>query len=155
MLEQMSLENCALLLGRRTYEIFASYWPGHASGWPGINEVCKYFVSSDPSPKAEWKDSVPITGNVAVEVKRLKEKDGPELHVWGSGNLVQTLLRHDLVYELWLKIFPVLPGQGKKLFEDGAQPMSFDLTRSIVGPGGVILANYEKAGKVRTGSHQL
>ncbi len=153
LVEQMSLERSELLLGRKTYEIFASYWPHHAAGWPGINEVKKYVVSNNSSLKFDWQNSVPLVGNVAEKVKKLKKGDGPDLHVWGSGNLVQTLLKLDLIDELWLKIFPVVIGPGKKLFAEGTIPRTFRLVKNIIGPSGVILANYEKAGEVKTGSY--
>jgi dihydrofolate reductase len=152
MSEQMSLERSELLLGRKTYEIFASYWPHHATGWPGINEVKKYVASHDSSLKLDWENSVLLAGNVAEEVKKLKNEGGPDLHVWGSGNLIQTLLKHDLVDELWLKIFPIVLGHGKKLFAEGTIPKAFRLIKSSITPSGVIVANYERAGEVKTGS---
>jgi dihydrofolate reductase len=152
MREQMSLERSELLLGRKTYEIFAGYWPHHAAGWPGINEVKKYVASHDSSLKLDWENSVLLSGNVAEKVKKLKSEDGPDLHVWGSGNLVQTLLKHDLVDELWLKIFPITLGPGKRLFAEGTIPAAFKLTDSKVSPLGVIFANYKRAGEVKTGS---
>lgn len=150
--EQMSLGRSELLLGRKTYGIFAGYWPQHAANWPGINDVKKYVASHDASLPLSWENSVLITGNVAEEVKKLKSGDGPDLRVWGSGNLVQTLLKHDLVDELWLKIFPVTLGTGKRLFGEGTIPLSFRLTESKVSPKGVIIVNYERAGGVKTGS---
>ena len=150
--EQMSLERSELLLGRKTYEIFAGYWPHHAADWPGINEVKKYVASHDSSHKLDWENSVLLSGNVAEKVKKLKSEAGPDLHVWGSGNLVQTLLKHDLVDGLWLKIFPVTLGPGKRLFAEGTIPAAFDLTDCKVSPSGVIVANYTRAGAVKTGS---
>jgi dihydrofolate reductase len=150
--EQTSLERSELLLGRKTYEIFASYWPHHTDGWPGINEVKKYVASHDSSFKPDWDNSVLLAGNVAEEVKKLKSEDGPDLHVWGSGNLIQTLLRHDLVDELWLKIFPITLGPGKRLFGAGTIPAAFELTDSKISPKGVIIASYKRAGEVKTGS---
>lgn len=150
--EQMSLERCELLLGQKTYEIFAGYWPHHAADWPGINEVKKYVASHDSSRKLDWENSVLLSGNVAEKVKKLKSEDGPDLHVWGSGNLVQTLLKHDLVDELWLKIFPIILGQGKRLFAEGTIPAAFKLTDSKISPKGVIIANYKRDGDVITGS---
>jgi dihydrofolate reductase len=150
--EQMSLERSELLLGRKTYDIFAGYWPHHAAGWPGINEVKKYVASHDSSLKLDWENSVLLSGNVAEKVKKLKSEDGPDLHVWGSGNLIQTLLKHDLVDELWLKIFPITLGPGKRLFAEGTIPAAFKLTDSKVSPLGVIFANYKRAGEVKTGS---
>lgn len=140
-----------LLLGRRTFEIFASYWPQHEDQWPGINDAVKY-VFSNTMDEHEWKNSVFIKGEVVEEIKRLKKQDGPEIKTWGSGNLVQTLLKNDLVDELWLKIFPITLGLGKRLFADGTIPAAFKLTDSKVSPSGVIIANYERAGEVKTGS---
>jgi dihydrofolate reductase len=148
--EQMKQPN-SLLLGRKTFEIFASYWPQHASDWPGINEATKYVVS-DTLTKTEWENSIVISGYVVEEIKKLKAQDGPDLKVWGSGNFVQTLLKHDLVDELLLKIFPVTLGSGKRLFAEGTIPAAFKLTDSKVSPSGVIFANYERAGEVKTGS---
>jgi len=152
MVAQMSLEGSELLLGRKTYEIFASYWPQHAANWPGINEVKKYVASHDSSLELEWENSVLLAGDAAEQVKKLKADDGPDLHVWGSGDFVQSLLRHDLVDELWLKIFPIALGTGKRLFGEGTIPAAFKLTDSKVSPKGVTVANFERAGDVQTGS---
>lgn len=140
-----------LLLGRKTFEIFASYWPTHADGWLGVNEATKYVVS-DTLTAHNWENTHFINGDVVGKIKKLKTQDGPDLKVWGSGNLVQTLLTHDLVDELWLKIFPVTLGSGKRLFAEGTIPMAFKLVNSRVSPSGVIFANYERAGEVKTGS---
>ena len=140
-----------LLLGRRTFEIFASYWPQHEDQWPGINDAVKYVVSNTMD-KHEWKNSIFIKDDVVKEIKKLKTQDAPDLKVWGSGNLVQTLLKHDLVDELWLKTFPITLGSGKRLFAEGTIPAAFELTDSKVSPSGVIIANYERAGEVKTGS---
>ena len=148
--EQMS-RPFELLLGRKTFEIFASYWPQHETGWPGINRVTKY-VASNTLSRHEWGNTVFLKGNVVDEIKKLKTQDGPDLQVHGSGNLIQTLLKHDLVDELWLKIFPLTLGQGKRLFDGGAIPAAFKLTDSKVSPSGVIIVNYERAGEVETGS---
>lgn len=150
--EQMSLERSELLLGRKTFEIFASYWPQHSEDWPGINEVKKYVASHDPSLELDWEHSVLLTGDIAEKVRELKNEDSPDLHVWGSGNLVQTLMKEDLVDELWLKIFPVTLGKGKRLFAEGTIPAAFTLTDSRVTPAGVIVANYERTGDIKTGS---
>lgn len=141
----------ALLLGRKTFEIFASYWPQHADQWPGINEANKYVVSNTLT-KHDWENSIIIKGDVVEEIKKLKMQDGPDLQVYGSGNLIQTLLKNDLVDELWLKIFPITLGAGKRLFAEGTIPAAFKLTDSKVTPSGVIFANYERAGEVKTGS---
>jgi dihydrofolate reductase len=140
-----------LLLGRKTFEIFASYWPQHEDQWPGINDAVKYVVSNTMN-KHDWKNSIFIKDGVVKEIKKLKTQDGPDLKVWGSGNLVHTLLKHDLVDELWLKIFPITLGMGKRLFAEGTIPAAFKLTDSKVSPSGVIIANYERAGEVKTGS---
>jgi dihydrofolate reductase len=154
MQKQMSLEECELLLGRKTYEIWAGYWPHNAAGWPGINEVKKYVASHDPSFKPDWENSVLLSGNVTEMVKKLKSEGGPDLHVWGSGNLTQTLLKHNLVDELWLKIFPITLGQGKRLFAEGTIPLAFTITDTQVSSKGVIFANYKRAGEVKTGSFE-
>jgi dihydrofolate reductase len=139
-----------LLLGRKTYEFFASYWPEHADMWPGINDVTKYVVSHNPADLT-WQNSELITGDVPARLRQLKAGEGSMLQVHGSGNLAQTLLKHDLVDELWLKIFPVTLGTGKRLFAEGAIPAAFTLTDSLITSNGVIFANYERAGDVKTG----
>lgn len=150
MSEQMKLP-FELILGRKTYEIFASYWPHHSEGWPGINSAKKYVVSHSQM-QLGWSNSILIKGNVVEKIKKLKQQDGPDLKVWGSGNLVQTLMKHDLVDEFWLKIFPITLGTGKRLFAEGAIPAAFKLSSSEVSLGGVIFAKYERTGEVRTGS---
>lgn len=150
-MEEQMRQPFNLLLGRKTFEIFASYWPQHASDWPGINEAAKY-VASNTLTKHDWKNSIFIKGNVVEEIKKLKTQDGPDLQVYGSGNLIQTLLKHDLVDELWLKMYPITLGSGKRLFTEGTIPAAFKLTDSKVSPSGVIIANYKRAGEVKTGS---
>lgn len=140
-----------LLLGRKTYDIFASYWPDHDDIWPEANRATKY-VASRGTPRLTWEKSVLLEGDVVEAIRRLKEEDGPELQVHGSGNLIQTLLKHDLVDELWLKTFPLTLGSGKRLFAEGAVPAAFQLTESKVSPSGVLFANYRRAGEVKTGS---
>ena len=140
-----------LLLGRVTYQIFASYWPQNADGWPGINEATKYVVSSREI-ETNWENTKLLRHNVVEEIKKLKSENGNDLKVWGSSNLAQTLFKHDLVDELWLKIFPLTLGEGKRLFGEGAIPATFKLVKSTVTPEGVIFANYERAGEVKTGS---
>ena len=140
-----------LLLGRKTFEIFASYWPHHEDEWPGINKATKY-VASNTLTKHEWSNSVFLKGNVVDEIKQLKQQDGPDLQVHGSGNLIQTLLAHDLVDELWLKIFPVTIGKGKRLFAEGTMPAAFKLQDSKTSPSGVIVASFTRAGQLKTGS---
>jgi dihydrofolate reductase len=147
MVKQM--KSTDLLLGRKTFEIFSSYWPEHADDWPGINDVTKYVMSTTMD-KAEWQNSVFL--NTLEELKALKESGGPDLQVHGSGVLIQTLLENDLVDELWLKFFPLTLGKGKKLFADGTIPAAFTLTETSVTPSGVIFANYKRAGEVKTGT---
>ncbi len=138
-----------LLLGRKTFEIFAGYWPEHEKGWPGINDVTKY-VMSRTMKKSDWKNSVFLKS--VADIKKLKNSNGSDIQVWGSSNLIQTLLKNDLVDELWLKIFPLTLGKGKKLFDNGTIPAAFKVTESTVSPSGVIIANYRRAGEVKTGT---
>lgn len=143
-----------LLLGRKTYDIFAGYWPKQDPNGPvadPFNKATKYVVSNS-SPELSWDKSELIDGDVVTKLKELKEQNGPMLQVHGSGNMVQTLLKNDLVDELWLKIFPVTLANGKKLFAEGTMPATFELTESSASPKGVIFANYKRAGEVETGS---
>jgi dihydrofolate reductase len=140
-----------LLLGRRTFEIFASYWPFHPEEGAGINRATKY-VASNTLTHHDWNTSVFLRGNVVEKIKQLKQQDGPDLQVHGSSNFIQTLLASDLVDEFWLKIFPVTLGSGKRLFDKGSMPASYTLTDSKVSPKGVIIANFSRAGQVKTGS---
>jgi dihydrofolate reductase len=140
-----------LLLGRKTFEIFASYWPQHVEEGPEINNATKY-VASNTLTSHEWQKSVFLSGNVADEIKKLKAQDGLDLQVHGSAELIQTLLEHDLVDEFWLKIFPVTLGTGKRLFDQGTIPAAFALVDSKTSPSGVIIATLKRAGEVKTGS---
>ncbi len=151
MVEQMS-RRTDLLLGRKTYDIFSRYWPQHAEGWPGINEVKKYVASHNSSLKLDWENSVLLAGNASEEVQKLQKRDGTDLQVWGSGSLVQTLLKHNLVDELWLKIFPIMLGTGKRLFAEGTIPAAFELVDSRTSPKGIIFANYLRAGTIQASS---
>jgi dihydrofolate reductase len=128
------------------------YWPKQegAVAEP-LNKATKYVVSRS-SPKLDWEKSVLIDGDVVPKLKELKSQDGPMLQVHGSSNLIQTLLKNDLVDELWLKIFPVTLGNGKRLFGEGTIPAAFELTESKASPSGVIIANYSRAGDVKTGT---
>jgi len=148
--EQMS-KPFDLLLGRKTFEIFASYWPHHVDEGPEINRATKY-VASNTLKSHEWEKSVFLSGNVVDAIQKLKQEDGPDLQVHGSANLIQTLLRHDLVDELWLKIFPITLGMGKRLFAEGVIPVAFKVTETKLSPSGVIIANYVRAGEITTGS---
>ena len=146
---QKQMAAADILLGRKTFDIFASFWPQHADHWPGINEVTKY-VLSNTLKESDWNNTVFLTS--VADVKKLKNSEGGDIKVWGSSELVQLLLKHDLVDELWLKIYPVLLGKGKKLFDNDAVPAAFKLTESVVTPSGVIIANYARAGDIRTGT---
>jgi len=151
--EQMS-KPFDLLLGRKTYDIFAAYWPtqeASALATVPFHRATKYVVSRS-SPKLEWEKSVLIEGDVAAKLQKIKTEDGPPLQVHGSGDLVQSLLEHDLVDELWLKIFPVTLGTGKRLFGAGTTATAFKLVESKTTPRGVIFANYKRNGAVETGS---
>jgi dihydrofolate reductase len=140
-----------LLLGRKTFEIFASYWPQHKDEGAGINNATKYVVSNTLS-KHDWEKSVFINGDVIEEIKSIKAQDGPDIQVHGSSNLIQTLLKQDLVDEFWLKIFPVTLGTGKRLFGSGTIPCTYTMTDSKISPNGVIIANFHRAGEVKIGS---
>jgi dihydrofolate reductase len=143
-----------LLLGRRTYDIFAAYWPNHKEeqrwGKP-FNSAKKYVVSRTPF-KLSWSNSALITGNVVAEIKKLKNSDGPDLLVYGSGNLIQTLLRNNLIDRMHIWTFPVTIGTGKKLFVEGTQPERFKQVDSKITTTGVTFATYEPAGPLKTGS---
>ena len=138
-----------LLLGRKTFDIFEKYWPEHAESWQGINDVTKYVLSTTRN-KSNWKNTVFIESLTGI--KKLKNTEGSDIQVWGSGKLVQLLLENDLVDELSLKIYPLTLGEGKKLFDNGTRPAAFKLTASSITPSGVIIANYKRAGKIKTGT---
>lgn len=146
---EQQMKPADLLLGRKTFDIFASYWPQHADMWPGINDVKKY-VLTNTLDRSDWQNSV-ILRDVAG-IKKLKESDGSDLQVHGSGELIQLLLQNDLVDELWLKFFPITLGKGKKLFDKGAIPAAFTLTDSTVTSSGILVANYRRNGEVKTGT---
>jgi dihydrofolate reductase len=163
---EKELKPADYLLGRKTFEIWASYWPEHGDFWPGINEGTKYVFSknikkSDPIVTG-WKNSVVL--RTVADIKKLKSRPdsyrdsgskGSDIQVWGSGKLVQLLLKNDLVDELKLKIHPLTLGKGKKLFDNGTIPAAFTLTESIVTASGVIIANYKRSGKVKTGNVEV
>jgi len=144
-----------LLLGRKTYDIFAAYWPQvKDETGVGINRAKKYVVSHRPV-NLDWKVTVPINGDVAGKIAQLKKEDGPEIQVHGSGNLIQTLLKNGLVDEFWLKTFPVSVGNGKRLFAEGTMPAGFTLKESRVSPAGVVASSYARAGEIKLGSFEL
>jgi len=151
---QKLLEPSDLLLGRKTFQIFANYWPEHADAWPGITDVNKYFVSktikkSDPIV-SRWKNSFLLKG--LADIKKLKSSKGPDIKVWGSSKLIQLLLKNDLVDELCIITYPLTLGKGKKLFDNGPIPAAFTLVESAVTTKGLLIGNYKRAGKVRTGT---
>ena len=133
-----------LLLGRTTFEIWEPYWPEHDEIWPNVNKVTKY-IASNTRTSSKWQPSVFLDGDIAEKVANIKQQQGSDLHVWGSSNLLQTLIKHDLVDVFWLMIYPITLGCGKRLFADGTIPMSFKVTESKVTPNGVIIVNYERA----------
>jgi dihydrofolate reductase len=137
------------LLGRKTFEIWEGYWPQHADFWPGINDGTKYVLSKTRK-KSDWENSV-FLKNLA-DIKKVKKSKGSHIQVWGSSELIQLLLKNDLVDELRLKIYPLTLGKGKKLFAGGSIPAAFKLTESTVTKSGVIIAAYKRTGKVKTGS---
>lgn len=145
-----------LVLGRRTYDIFAAHWPRATDedGAKPLNEATKY-VASRQRPALEWQNSVLLDDDVPTAIAALKDTDGPELQVHGSANLLQTLIRHDLVDEYRLWVFPVLVGTGKRLFADGVVPASLELVTSSVSTTGVVIGTYHPAGAVTIGSFAL
>jgi dihydrofolate reductase len=148
---QKLMKSSDLLLGRKTFEIWENYWPQHENGWPGINEVTKYVLSRTMEKSAAgWKNSVFLKN--PEDILNLKNSNGSDLQVWGSSELIQLLLKKDLVDELWLLIFPLTLGEGKKLFNNGPIPAAFTLAESVVTSDGVIIGNYRRAGEVRTGT---
>lgn len=145
------------LLGRKTFKIWAGYWPEHGDFWPGINSGMKYVFSKNLKKSDKmvtgWKNSTVIKS--VADIKKLKNTKGPDLQVWGSSQLIQLLLKNDLVDELRLKIYPLTLGKGKKIFDGGAIPAAFTLTESTVTTSGVIIACYKRSGKVKTGSVEV
>jgi dihydrofolate reductase len=146
---EKQMKSTDLLLGRTTFDIFEKYWPEHAASWPGINEVTKYVLSTTRN-KSDWENTVFIES--VEDIKKLKNTSGSDIQVWGSGKLTQLLLENNLVDELCLKIYPITLGIGKRLFDHGTMPAAFALTESTITPCGVIIANYKRAGEVKTGT---
>lgn len=146
---QKELQPADYLLGRKTFDIWENYWPTHGDFWPSINEGTKYVLSTTRE-KSDWKNSVFLKD--LADIKKLKNSDGADIHVWGSSELIQLLFKNDLVDELRLKIHPLTLGKGKNLFGNGPIPAAFTLTDSSVTTKGVIMANYKRAGEVKTGN---
>lgn len=145
------LQPAEYLLGRKTFEIWESYWPKHADFWPGINNGMKYVLSRKRK-KSDWKNSTFFKG--VADIKKLKKTNGLDIQVWGSSEIVHLLLKNDLVDELWLKIHPLTLGKGKKLFVDSI-PAAFTLVENTITSKGVIIAIYKRAGKVKTGNIEV
>jgi dihydrofolate reductase len=143
-----------LLLGRKTFEGWETFWPTHSNFWPNVMTATKY-VASNTRDSSDWQPTVFLSGDLAENVRQLKQTDGPDLHVMGSADMLQTLFKEDLVDALELMIIPVTLGSGKRLFQDGTIPAAFKVTGSQVAPNGIIIANYERDGDVRTGKPQI
>jgi dihydrofolate reductase len=149
---QKQMQPADLLLGRNTFKIFESYWPEHAHFWPTVNDVTKY-VLSNTLEKSDWQNCVFLKS--IADIEKLKKTEGADLHIWGSSQLIQQLLQHDLVDEFWFNIHPIILGKGKKLFSDSAVPTAFKLVESTTTPSGVIMVNYKRAGEIETGNVTL
>lgn len=146
---EKELQPADYLLGRKTFDIWENYWPAHGEFWPAINKGTKYVLSKTRKT-SDWENSVFLDG--VAEIQNLKNTEGSDIQVWGSSELIQLLLKHDLVDELRLKIYPLTLGKGKKIFADGPIPAAFTLTESFVTPGGVVIVSYKRAGEVKTGN---
>lgn len=145
---EKEMEQKDYLLGRKTFKIWENYWPEHDDVWPAINAGTKYVLSNTVK-KTNWKNTLFLRS--VADIKKIKRSKGADLQVWGSGELVQLLMKHDLVDELHLMIYPITLGKGKNLFDTGVIPAAFELMNSQVTTKGVIIANYKRAGKVKTG----
>lgn len=143
-----------LLLGRKTFDGWESYWPTHSNFWPNVMTATKY-VASNTRAASDWQPTVFLSGDLAGRVRELKQTDGPDIHAFGSANMLQTLFKNDLVDALELMVIPVTLGRGKRLFQDGTIPAAFKVTSSKVAPKGIICATYERDGDVKTGSPQI
>ena len=143
-----------LLLGRKTFEVWENYWPTHSNFWPNVMSATKY-VASNTRDASDWKPTVFLGGDLAEKVRELKQIDGPDIHAFGSADMLQTLFKADLVDALELMIIPVTLGTGKRLFQEGTIPAAFKVTSSQVAPKGIICATYERDGDVKSGSPQI
>jgi dihydrofolate reductase len=143
-----------LLLGRKTFDGWETYWPTHSNFWPNVMTATKY-VASNTRDSSDWQPSVFLSGDLAERVRELKQTDGPDLHVMGSADMLQTLFKADLVDALELMIIPVTLGTGKRLFQDGTIPASFKVKDGRVSPNGIFIASYERDGDLRTGAPQI
>jgi dihydrofolate reductase len=143
-----------LLLGRKTFDGWETFWPTHSNFWPNVMTATKY-VASNTRDSSDWQPTVFLSGDLAENVRELKQTDGPDLHVMGSADMLQTLFKNDLVDALELMIIPVTLGSGKRLFQDGTIPAAFKVTGGQVAPKGIIVATYERDGDVKTGTPQI
>lgn len=143
-----------LLLERKTFDIWEPYWPDHSHFWPNVMTATKY-VASNTRTSSDWQPTVFLGGDLAEKVRELKQTDGPDLHVFGSADMLQTLFKADLVDRLELMIFPITLGTGKRLFQDGTIPAAFKMTEGQVTPNGISIATYELDGEVKTGEPRI
>lgn len=143
-----------LLLGRKVFEGWETYWPSHSHFWPNVMTATKY-VASNTRDSSDWQPTVFLSEDLAKKVRELKQTDGPDLHVFGSADMLQTLFKNDLVDGLELMVFPITLGQGKRLFNGGTIPVAFKVTESQVTPNGIISVKYERDGDVKTGAPQI
>jgi dihydrofolate reductase len=143
-----------LLLGRKTFDGWETYWPTHSNFWPNVMTATKY-VASNTRDSSDWQPSVFLSGDLAERVRELKQTDGPDIHVMGSADMLQTLFKADLVDALELMIIPVTLGTGKRLFQDGTIPASFKVKDGRVSPNGIFIASYERDGNLRIGAPQI
>jgi dihydrofolate reductase len=143
-----------LLLGRKTFDGWETYWPTHSNFWPNVNTATKY-VASNTRDSSDWQPTVFLSGDLAEKIRELKRSKGPDIHLFGSANLLQTLFKADLVDALELMIIPVTLGTGKRLFQNGTIPAAFKLTSGQVAPKGILIATYERDGDVKKGSPQI
>jgi dihydrofolate reductase len=153
-LQKRLAKNVDLLLGRKTFAGWETYWPTHSNFWPNVMTATKY-VASNTRDSSDWQPTVFLSGDLAEKVRQLKLTDGPDLHVMGSADMLQTLFKNDLVDELHLMIFPITLGQGKRLFAGGTIPAAFKVIDSQVSPNGIFIVSYERAGEVKTGAPQI
>ena len=140
-----------LLLGRKTFDIWEPYWPTHSDFWPNVMTATKY-VASNTRTESDWQPTVFLGGDLAGKVRELKQTDGPDIHIFGSADMLQALFKADLVDALELMIFPITLGTGKRLFQDGTIPAAFKVTDSQISPNGIIVATYERDGDVKLGT---
>jgi len=143
-----------LLLGRKTFDGWETYWPTHSNFWPNVMTATKY-VASNTRDSSDWQPNVFLSGDIAEKVRELKQQDRPDIYVMGSADLLQTLFKNDLVDELELMIMPITLGEGKRLFQDGTIPVSFKVTESLISPNGNIVITYTRDGDVKTGAPQI